>query len=967
MENTEQLNKIENIKRKKEKRSALKEFLPDDVLLEYGQNIKPHKWQFEGNLRARIHLKNDADALFFKALQYYNSQSLKEKTTELNIEKEKQKQEISTLVDVDTQLTQGLKDLAREGRWNAYAALLSTMAELGKATDTQLTQGLKDFAHKGWWDKYAALLSTMAELGKIDFKNPTYLKINKHIHTLPEDHQEFARTNIAQLLESRQSLETFHAPNGPYAVYQSLYEAGIRINNELLDETKKVRDPNAWWQNNSSFFGKLFGLDTKLCTGLVKERLAEGLPKFQGYISVYEPPLSDPVSFHIIKQALEKFSSPQELGTFLEITNAYSKANKLSVLQEIIDDDKSQTMLNKTASRKLLVIVAKDLGIPEKEVITFELAKWKTEFLPHLVSNDQMMKQQDMDEAQELYHAILKATFQDEFQTFLFDVNQEDEVGQEVAQHNAQVRSIFEQNSINYDTWVQYPQLHDFLVSTEVVIDKKDYYITLLKTRGEKVIQTLLPFKDIFTLREYDPLMHILKGAGNKKKLTHLKGDELKQKLTMLNERLNTLSKKPEYKDDPHWHDVFEHVEHLSEAIALISRKKHKEIESREKGFRIKVWDRDPKKDLFQGNYSQCCIAVGVKDILPEGGLNTHDPSTVMQFLADTGISVVEIYDAEKDNPIGNTWCFVSKNELGEPILVADNVELHQDYTDDPHVNNAIRDNLLSFLADYAQDAGLAGAGLGKVATNDIAYEDLPQMKVPPINTISGYLQEYTSDISNRHGRYYLETFNHQSLAAIHPERFSQEEKTVRQEKTVSAGFVIVSQLDGPSTVYPFTQELLEIIQTGRSALFSKADRDDLEAIEQQGFADLAQPMDELLDTLSNTKGVQMIIREKGKLVGYVSSRPAESFTYGIEHDPHFSADRGTLYLESVAGKIDPFETIRLIKEKAHKAGYKRLALYGLNSRLNKLLISAGFVSKHKVDNWMQTGKTAEYMEMELE
>ena len=441
-------------------------------------------------------------------------------------------------------------------------------------------------------------------------------------------------------------------------------------------------------------------------------------------------------------------------------------ADLSAVFGRILNNSLGYKEAQEALNKELIKIIVNELGI-SAEVKPSDLSDWHLKYLPNLVSNDEMMVIKKMEEARELYLSIMKAVFKNLWKEFLFDKNQDDEVGRSVALHNAETRKIFEKNGINYDKWLSYDKHRDFIVSTEVVVDKKEYYLKILNERKEQVIKTLLPFSGILTEREYFPLLHILEGQGNKKSLDKLNGSELTQKLEQLEDRLKNLKQREEYKNNQNWDSVFEHTGHLREAVIMINQKEHKETESREKGFRIKVWERDPKKDLFQGNYSQCCIAVGVKDTPPDGGLNTHDPSTVMQFLADTGISVVEICDSERNNPVGNAWLFVSKNELGEPIMVVDNVELHKDYTNDPHLNNMIRDNLFSFLADYAKDVSLVGAGVGLVPTNNIDTSDMRKMNVPPVDIISGYLTKYTSDIGNRSGRYYLETFNHPSLGEI--------------------------------------------------------------------------------------------------------------------------------------------------------------------------------------------------------
>src|SRR3989344_7552723 len=996
MEQTPQNNK-ERSQEKREKRSKLKEFLPDDLVLEYSKNIKPHKWTFDGNLVNRRNLATDAETIFFKALEYYNNNTLDEHFLELKDNKEKQRHSLSITLEadinlskgleecakngewvyyatilskmiemgkdipknVDEQMSKGLEECAENGRWNSYTTILSKMIEMGKATDKQMSKGLEGCAKNGewvyyatilskmiemgkatdeqmskglegcakngewnsyttllskmiemgkdipknvdeqmskglegyakngewvyyatilskmiemgkatdeqmskglegcakngewnsyttllskmiemgkatdeqmskglegcakngeWnyyttllskmiemgkdipkatdeqmskglegcakngrWGYYATILSKMIEMGKIDFNNPTYQRVNEHINSLSEKYQSFVRGNIVARLNTGQSLESFHTPNGSYAIYQSLVPSSIVVNQEIQDETKKVREPDIWWQEHGKIFGKLLALDSKLISGLIKEHISEGIPKLNGYITIYEQAISNTIAFNLTKQAIEdnRFNHPQELGSFLEIVNAYGKGGQMELLQNIINQ-KSNIHLNERASKELLGVIAMNLGIPKEEIKT-NLNEWKTEFLPNLVSNDEMMVIKKMEEARELYLSIMKAVFKNLWKEFLFDKNQDDEVGRSVALHNAETREIFEKNGINYDKWLSYDKHRDFIVSTEVVVDKKEYYLKILNERKEQVIKTLLPFSGILTEREYFPLLHILEGQGNKKSLDKLNGSELTQKLEQLEDRLKNLKQREEYKNNQNWDSVFEHTGHLREAVIMINQKEHKETESREKGFRIKVWERDPKKDLFQGNYSQCCIAVGVKDTPPDGGLNTHDPSTVMQFLADTGISVVEICDSERNNPVGNAWLFVSKNELGEPIMVVDNVELHKDYTNDPHLNNMIRDNLFSFLADYAKDVSLVGAGVGLVPTNNIDTSDMRKMNVPPVDIISGYLTKYTSDIGNRSGRYYLETFNHPSLGEIVD--FTKEKIEIKKKK----------------------------------------------------------------------------------------------------------------------------------------------------------------------------------------
>ena len=515
MEQTPQNNK-ERFQEKREKRSKLKEFLPDDLVLEYSKNIKPHKWTFDGNLVNRRNLATDAETIFFKALEYYNNNTLDEHFLELEDNKEKQRHSLSITLEADINLSKGLEECAKNGEWVYYATILSKMIEMGKDipknVDEQMSKGLEEYAKNGEWNSYTTILSKMIEMGKIDFNNPTYQRVNEHINSLSEKYQSFVRGNIIVRLNTGQSLESLHAPNGSYAIYQSLVSSSIVVNQEIQDETKKIREPDIWWQEHGEIFGKLLALDSKLISGLIKEHISEGIPKLNGYITIYEQAISNTIAFNLIKQAIEdnRFNHPQELGSFLEIVNAYGKGGQMELLRDVINQ-KSNIHLNERASKELLGVIAMNLGIPKEEIKT-NLNEWKTEFLPNLVSNDEMMVIKKMEEARELYLSIMKAVFKNLWKEFLFDKNQDDEVGRSVALHNAETRKIFEKNGINYDKWLSYDKHRDFIVSTEVVVDKKEYYLKILNERKEQVIKTLLPFSGILTEREYSPLLHILEG-----------------------------------------------------------------------------------------------------------------------------------------------------------------------------------------------------------------------------------------------------------------------------------------------------------------------------------------------------------------------------------------------------------------------------------------------------------------------
>ena len=84
---------------------------------------------------------------------------------------------------------------------------------------------------------------------------------------------------------------------------------------------------------------------------------------------------------------------------------------------------------------------------------------------------------------------------------------------------------------------------------------------------------------------------------------------------------------------------------------------------------KIKLWDRIPQKDLFQGNYSTCCIA-----------LDRVNGKAMPDYLLSTSINMIEIVDNRNGNTIGNALCFLAVDENGKTCFIIDNIEINNNY-----------------------------------------------------------------------------------------------------------------------------------------------------------------------------------------------------------------------------------------------------------------------------------------------
>ncbi|MBR3604987.1 MAG: hypothetical protein IKL52_03045, partial [Candidatus Gastranaerophilales bacterium] len=103
---------------------------------------------------------------------------------------------------------------------------------------------------------------------------------------------------------------------------------------------------------------------------------------------------------------------------------------------------------------------------------------------------------------------------------------------------------------------------------------------------------------------------------------------------------------------------------HLEQRLNDISqcemKKKEKPVD-----LTIKMWDRIPQKDLFQGNYSTCCI-----------GLGQVNGSAMPHYLTNAMFNMIELVDNYTGQTIGNALCYFITNEYDEPVFVIDNIEI---------------------------------------------------------------------------------------------------------------------------------------------------------------------------------------------------------------------------------------------------------------------------------------------------
>ena len=107
----------------------------------------------------------------------------------------------------------------------------------------------------------------------------------------------------------------------------------------------------------------------------------------------------------------------------------------------------------------------------------------------------------------------------------------------------------------------------------------------------------------------------------------------------------------------------------------------------------IKMWDRNPQEDLFMGNKTTCCTAIGT------GGNAGSTPV----YLLNTSYNVVELYDSN-GNVVGMSRVFMGKIN-GKPSLIMDNIELNKTFIKGMSEAELkkIRDGFFQYMNNYVE------------------------------------------------------------------------------------------------------------------------------------------------------------------------------------------------------------------------------------------------------------------------
>jgi len=182
----------------------------------------------------------------------------------------------------------------------------------------------------------------------------------------------------------------------------------------------------------------------------------------------------------------------------------------------------------------------------------------------------------------------------------------------------------------------------------------------------------------------------------------------------------------------------------------------------------IFVWARNPDIDLYQGNYSPCCISI------EQTGRPNEPDSTIADYNTDLGVQIVNIWNETKNEPVTAAWCWLGQDKNKEPAFVVDNIESNTLYS--TNYPEQLTKELFDYLEKYAKSIGVNKIVLGGKINNDLPTVKqlfkMPNSK-STYKKIGGY---------NREDGYYLEAEDDR-VKLIWEDKKSKKEKIKKKEE----------------------------------------------------------------------------------------------------------------------------------------------------------------------------------------
>jgi len=407
----------------------------------------------------------------------------------------------------------------------------------------------------------------------------------------------------------------------------------------------------------------------------------------------------------------------KELTTTEKLNLAYTIPMLEAPEQNYVEEMANKGIINiQELPRKIFYRILETVYFDEDKIadITDEQIKsWDNEYFS-LVA-------QAINEDEFLFGDLFKASLSPNFLEFIHNV--ENSCGES----NSNTKDLFKLNKFDYEKWVKPSK------ENEVKFLAVDKNLQKLKQIELSLLENIEAIRNTNIKKFFD-----------KRYAEYIKDDKfvLPEYIADLKESLMKFIKNLQVQLSPVWKRAEENSkkENSIEARNMLTIKSH--IDQIEKDFfkisnskiektldlTIKMWDRYPQKDLFQGNYSTCCIKMG--------GTNAK---AMPIYLLNTAFNMIELVDNNSGNTIGNALCYFAKDAKNKPIFILDNIEINNNHIPSAEVSK----ELLCKIKEYASNVAKEVTGENNIPIYlGVNYNDI-DVELPEITKEIEFLGDF--------------------------------------------------------------------------------------------------------------------------------------------------------------------------------------------------------------------------------
>ncbi len=405
---------------------------------------------------------------------------------------------------------------------------------------------------------------------------------------------------------------------------------------------------------------------------------------------------------------------PTQKVEFIDLLNAYKENNlETTKIEQMAQKGKIDlAQLNIDLFNKIM----KNSGLTDDEIASIpkeKLITWDIKYA-HLLSKE------IAEEKDPAFSDLLRAAnLEPDFNKYIHDTNNP------YGQANAKTKAMYQENNMNYEAWIKPSKENEVHFVSK---DKNTEQLNQIASQIAEDINTLMktPVKG-FLKKQYaakffkgDEFVIPQEYLTSKSKLTELVkqlSDTSEQgQLTQVWKRAKGNSTNPDPNRAQSARKTLTILDHLNQRIDDLSKVQDGKA-TKTLDLTIKMWDRNPQKDIFQGNYSTCCIGMG-------GG----NGSAMPYYIMDTAYNMIELVDNTTGKTIGNALCYMVKGENGKPSFIIDNIEINNSEKPSDEIGKQIRTSMTEYAYKIAKDV----TGTDEVPIyiggqfNDVLIGDLP-------------------------------------------------------------------------------------------------------------------------------------------------------------------------------------------------------------------------------------------------